>query len=66
MAGTPYWRERKFGDVFIGQKSQLHQRRPQAAALLFLNFTGLFQLLWCDDFLFHEKITQPLRRTQIS
>ena len=57
---------KEVGDVFIGQKAELHQRRPQPAALLLLNFGRLFQLLWCDDFLFYEKITQPLRHTQIS
>ena len=56
----------EIGDIFVGQEAELHQGGAQAAVLLLLHLRRLFQLLWGDDLLFDEKITQPLRHTQIS
>ena len=56
----------EIGDVFVGQEAQLDQRRAQAAVGLLLDLRRLFQLLWGNDLLFDEKITQPLRHTSIS
>src|ERR1039458_9443159 len=56
----------EIGDVLVREEAKLHQGRPQATALLLLDLTRLFQLLWGNDLLFDEKVTQPLRHTQIS
>ena len=53
-------------DVLIREEAELHQGGAQAAALLLLHLIRLFQLLWGNDLLFDEKVTQPLRHTQIS
>ena len=56
----------KVGDVLVGEEAQLDQGRAQATVALFLDLGRLLQLLWGDDLLFDEKITQPLRHTSIS
>src|SRR5208337_4487961 len=56
----------KIGDVLIGEEAELHQSGAQAAILLLLGLSRLFQLLWGNDLLFDEKVTQPLRHTSIS
>src|SRR6202034_2658606 len=56
----------KIRDVLIREEAELHQRGAKAAALLLLDFIRLFQLLWGNDLLFDEKVTQPLRHTQFS
>ena len=53
----------KIGDVLVREEAQLHQGGAQAAALLLLDLGRLFQLLWGNDLLFDEKVTQPLRHT---
>jgi len=55
MAGTPYWRERKFVTSSSVRKVRF-----------LLNLNRLFQLLRGNDLLFDEKVTQPLRHTSIS
>ena len=57
---------KKVGDIFIREESELYQGGAQAAALFFLHLIRLFQLLWGNDLLFDEKVTQPLRHTLIS
>ena len=57
---------KEIGDVLIREESELHQGRAQPAALLLLHLRRLFQLLWGNDLLFDEKVTQPLRHTLIS
>src|SRR5260370_13345395 len=56
----------KIGDIFVREEAELHQGGTQATALFLLSFRGLFQLLWGNDLLFDEKVTQPLRHTQNS
>src|SRR5262249_17191817 len=57
---------KEIGDIFVRQEAELHQGGAQAAVLLLLNLSRLFQLLWGNDLLFDEKVTQPLRHTSIS
>jgi hypothetical protein len=57
---------KKIGDVLVIEEVELHQCTAQAAVLLFLNLGRLLQLLWGDDLLFYEKVSQPLGHTSIS
>src|SRR5208282_4673925 len=56
----------KVRNVLVREEAELHQGRAQAAILLLLGLSRLFQLLWGNDLLFDEKVTQPLRHTSIS
>ena len=53
-------------DIFVGKESELDQRRPRRQFGLLLDLHRLFQLLWGNDLLLDEKVTQPLRHTSIS
>ena len=66
MAGTPYWRERKLVTSSSVRKPSFTKAEPRRQLRLLLDLGRLFQLLWGDDLLFDEKITQPLRHTSIS
>ena len=57
---------KKVRDVLIREEAELHQCGAQAAILLLLGLGRLFQLLWGNDLLFDEEVTQPLRHTSIS
>src|SRR4029077_15358177 len=57
---------KKISDIFVGEKPQLHQCRAPPAIGLFLDLHRLFQLLWGDHLLLHQKVAQPLRHTSIS
>ena len=58
--------EEKVGDVFVREEAKLHQGGAQATFGFFLDLICLVQLLWGNDLLFDEKVTQPLRHTSIS
>src|SRR6266849_622035 len=57
---------KKVRDVLIREEAELHQCGAQAGVLLLLGLSRLFQLLWGNDLLFDEEVTQPLRHTSIS
>ena len=57
---------KKIGDILIGEEVELDECAAQATTGFALNFARLLQLLWGDDLLFDEKVSQPLGHFQNS